>query len=341
MPAIPSSSPFAPDHESTPDDPSIPDRATTPDPRVAAPPGPNPAILPPSRASASASASSPTGPPAGVPTVGARAPGAPPGPAGPARAPGAVDPLVISSPWLDARRWADPVLEQFGHDPRSPYVERYWLPVLGPSTTLLMRYLADRFDDEPDGFRLDLHDVARALGMGSRKGPSAPFFRTLERLAAFGFAQLVEGHIFIVRLHMPTLTRRQLQRLPDGLQRQHDEWVTTPSETVPADMRRRARALALSLLELGEDRELTERQLHRWKFHPAIAHDAVRWALTEHELRRAGLRREGPVAPASAASVVSSVATAPSTATAGGAEALDHAEADDRDERHPWAGDAA
>jgi hypothetical protein len=34
-------------------------------------------------------------------------------------------------------------------------------------------------------------------------------------------------------------------------------------------MRNRSRRLALSLLELGEDLEATERQLHRWRFHPA------------------------------------------------------------------------
>ena len=30
-------------------------------------------------------------------------------------------------------RWDDPVLDAIGHDPRSPYVERYWLSLLGPA----------------------------------------------------------------------------------------------------------------------------------------------------------------------------------------------------------------
>src|SRR5690606_5961751 len=47
--------------------------------------------------------------------------------------------------------------------------------------------------------------------------------------------------------------------------------------------RRRARRLALSLLELGETDEQVEQQLHRWKIHPALAHDALRWA---HDRRR-------------------------------------------------------
>src|SRR5688572_3024262 len=46
--------------------------------------------------------------------------------------------------------------EPDGHDPRSPYVERFWLGVLGPSTTWLLRCLAYGFDGQPDGFDLDL-----------------------------------------------------------------------------------------------------------------------------------------------------------------------------------------
>lgn len=35
---------------------------------------------------------------------------------------------------LRIQPWPDPLLDDQGHDPRSAYVERFWLPVLGPST---------------------------------------------------------------------------------------------------------------------------------------------------------------------------------------------------------------
>lgn len=28
--------------------------------------------------------------------------------------------------------WPDPVIDAVGHDARSPYVERFWLSILGP-----------------------------------------------------------------------------------------------------------------------------------------------------------------------------------------------------------------
>jgi len=36
---------------------------------------------------------------------------------------------------LRVEAWTDPVVDRVGHDPRSTYVERFWLGVLGPSCT--------------------------------------------------------------------------------------------------------------------------------------------------------------------------------------------------------------
>jgi hypothetical protein len=210
--------------------------------------------------------------------------------------------LAAGSRLIEVVRWDDPLLDQFGHDPRSPYVERFWLGVLGPSATWLLRSLAHRFDDEPEGFTLDLTETARALGIGARGGANGPFFRTLERVISFGFARCTGPSTLEVRRRMAPLNRRQQQRLPRARQIEHEAWVAThPPTATPSqdDLRRRARALALSLLELGEDPDATEQQLHRWRFHPAIAFDSVRWAETVHEHRRAeaASRPWPPVAP--------------------------------------------
>lgn len=33
--------------------------------------------------------------------------------------------------------WSDPLVDQLGHDPRSTYAERFWLPVLGPPSVAI------------------------------------------------------------------------------------------------------------------------------------------------------------------------------------------------------------
>ncbi|HEX5365458.1 MAG TPA: hypothetical protein VFW63_02185 [Acidimicrobiales bacterium] len=178
--------------------------------------------------------------------------------------------------------WADPVIDQVGHDPRSVYVERFWLGILGPSATWLVRHLADHLDLAPQGAPLDLDECAHALGLGRRPGAQGAFPRTLARCAQFGTVRLVDARTLEARRRLPPLTRRQLARLPEPLQAEHARWADAPPAAVADDMRDRARRLALSLVELGEDGAGTERQLHRWRFHPALASEATAWALEHH-----------------------------------------------------------
>lgn len=175
--------------------------------------------------------------------------------------------------------WHDPVVDALGHDPRSAYVERFWLALLGPSTTFLVRRLAGALEEHPDGFDLPLEDTARSLGLGLRGGSSGPFYRALARTGQFHISRAAGPAHLAVRTRLQTLTHRQLERLPDALQAEHRTWLADHHAEPDEDQRRRrARRLALSLLELGEPLQAAELQLHRWKFHPAVAHDAMRWA---------------------------------------------------------------
>ena len=184
---------------------------------------------------------------------------------------------------LTVRPWSDPVIDALGHDPRSPYVERFWLAILGPSTTWLLRLLAAELDANPAGFELDLNEAAVILGLGSRGGRHSPFMRALGRCCRFDLAEVLVDDSVAVRRKVPPLNRRQLLRLPPSLQQTHREWQEA-EVAVPANdqLRRRACGLALSLLELGEDHEEAERQLVRWKFNPVLAHESAAWAWERH-----------------------------------------------------------
>jgi hypothetical protein len=183
---------------------------------------------------------------------------------------------------LHVRPWPDAVIDAVGHDPRSTYVERFWLGVLGPSTTWLLRRLATGLEASPAGFDLPLAETARALGLGG-DGKSSPFVRALSRCCQFELALPESDTVLAVRRKLPPLNRRQLVRLPDAVQAEHQAWLTGHLREPEIDrLRRRSRRLALSLLELGEDQEATERQLQRWRFHPAICHESTRWAWARH-----------------------------------------------------------
>ena len=70
-----------------------------------------------------------------------------------------------------------------------------------------------------------------------------------------------------------------LSVLPDGGFLAWLEHAT--SEAAAAHEHTRARTLARTMLQLGDDIERTERQLHLVGIPPRIAYEALRWAQTE------------------------------------------------------------
>ncbi|MGH9116376.1 MAG: hypothetical protein ACRD0A_00370 [Acidimicrobiales bacterium] len=203
------------------------------------------------------------------------------------------------TPSLTVRPWPDSVIDQLGHDPRSAYVERFWLPVLGPSACWLLRRLASWLERDPDGFELPVDETALSLGLGVRPGRQAPLRRTIERCCQFRVTHLDgEAATLLVRRKLPPLTRNQVTRLPDSLQAAHraflEHQLRQPTDT---GLRLRAQRLALTLYELGEDRAAAEQQLLRWRFHPALASECVAWAYDRAGRRAAATSEPGPPEP--------------------------------------------
>jgi hypothetical protein len=190
--------------------------------------------------------------------------------------------LDLSAPTITVRPWPDDLIDSLGHDPRSAYVERFWLGVLGPSAIWLLRRLAAGLEDSPAGFDLPLDDTARALGIGG-VGRSSAFARTLGRVVQFDLARLDPPAGVAVRRRLPPLARRHLMRLPESLQAEHAAWQAADLRTPELErQRRRARKLAMSLIALGEDIDAVERQLARWRYHPAICRESALWGWREH-----------------------------------------------------------
>ena len=121
------------------------------------------------------------------------------------------------------RPWIDPVVDEHGHDPRSSYVEQFWLGVIGPTATWIMRRLAAGFDAEPSGFTIDLEHTASAMGLSYSKGVNSPFGKALQRCVMFGLAHPLSDGL-AVRRRFPPIALRHLRRLPDDIQAAHAEW---------------------------------------------------------------------------------------------------------------------
>lgn len=208
-------------------------------------------------------------------TAPAEAPTRPAAEAAPEVSAPATSPTVLP-PVIEIVAWSDPSFELTGHDPRSVYVERFWLGLLGPSTTWMLRRFARGLEECPQGFRVDLADTGRALGLGESLGRNSATQRSLLRACQFGAAYRVSGQRLAVRSHLPTLTRRQVSRLPETLQQAHERWMAHP---VGEDELRRATAAARGLAAAGERLGDIERQLRTWGCAPLLARDAARVAI--------------------------------------------------------------
>ena len=130
---------------------------------------------------------------------------------------------------LSVQCWNDPVLDYLGHDPRSPYVEQFWLAVLGPSCLFLLRRLAARLEQQPEGFEIVTQQWAAELGLGRKGGKHGPFWRSIERACRFNAAQR-NGARLVVRRRLPPLSSRQVSRLPDHLKEAHRRWAETQQQ---------------------------------------------------------------------------------------------------------------
>lgn len=135
-------------------------------------------------------------------------------------------PLLCFAPdVLHVRPWPDEVLDKYGVDPRSSYVEDFWLGILGPSTVWLLRRFAAGFDYSPEGFDLDLAETAKSIGLSDKSNRHSPFLRAVNRTLQFGMAQLLGADELLVRRRLPQLSRRHVRRLSPALQERHAAWV--------------------------------------------------------------------------------------------------------------------
>jgi hypothetical protein len=164
---------------------------------------------------------------------------------------------VAGSHTITVRPWVDPVVDGDGFDARSRYVEVFWLGVLGPTATWLLRRLVAGFEQEPDGYELDLDSTAQAMGLSFTAGRSSPFSRALQRCVMFGLAHPIDGGL-AVRRRVPAVSFRHLRRMPESLQSEHAAWVHGPAD---GDSFARAHRLATTMLELGDEPSMIEHQL--------------------------------------------------------------------------------
>ena len=156
--------------------------------------------------------------------------------------------------------WIDPIVDEVGFDVFSRYAEMFWLPIMGPSALWILRRIVMGFSEFPGGYEMDTEEIALAVGLSFTQGANCPFTRALRRCQWFGAAQSVQGGL-AVRIKLPPVSRRQIQRFPAGLKQSLATW---PIDTTDRQHYiQRAKLIAHALITTGDDSELLESRLTR------------------------------------------------------------------------------
>ncbi|HCB36797.1 MAG TPA: hypothetical protein DEP66_00895 [Acidimicrobiaceae bacterium] len=202
--------------------------------------------------------------------------------------------------YLRVTRWHDPRRDHRSHDPRSAYVERFWMSVLGPSVVWFLRLIAREFDSNPAvdaHLMLDLPLTARRLGLGFKGGRNSAFMRTLDRSVTFGMARRPAGSAdaLEVRTLVPPMPATLHDRLPQELRaemsawsRTHDGFELSGGET---------RLLASCMLNMGHGLHESSERIVMLGVSPDAANQAVAWAWADkvHSRPQRGPAAAGPL----------------------------------------------
>ena len=90
-----------------------------------------------------------------------------------------------------------------------PYRPRWWLPVIGPTATILAYTFAR--NTAPTGTVWEIGPLAQRVGLA---GNRSRLWSSLDRLDLFGVARFHATDILTIRTQLPPLTERQAARLP-------------------------------------------------------------------------------------------------------------------------------
>lgn len=141
---------------------------------------------------------------------------------------------VLTDPWVFLTE--EPERSRVGAPIGSEYVERYWTPIIGPSSVALLRLLARDADKwAHPGRQVAAVELAGYLGLGLGVGKQSPITRTMCRLVQFGLACWLvhDPHRALeVYTHAYPLSPTKLRRLPLDLQAGHADALAAAREVV-------------------------------------------------------------------------------------------------------------
>lgn len=185
------------------------------------------------------------------------------------------------------RPWPDALGPGSGVALHTAYVDRYWMPLLGPLATCLARLLTRIIQQQREPVRVSACELTAGLGLPETT-PWDVIDGALGALTAARIVSLTPAGDVHVRAELPHLDAEQEARLPLGLRVAHQTSFALRAEARPGAaapiLPREARLLSLAstVEEVVSDPDLRPRQLaYRFQHVVRLAEEARDEALLD------------------------------------------------------------
>lgn len=133
-------------------------------------------------------------------------------------------------PTLDVEPWNDPHVIHTGHPADDDYVTEFWLPIIGPTSYVLLREIVQQVNDSPwQTPMIDLVDTAQRVGIGHEPHTNSQLAKSLNRLENFDLIRFHVSDPAEIRTHLPDLPNRLARKLKSHTRRR--AFLTIHTET--------------------------------------------------------------------------------------------------------------
>jgi len=156
-----------------------------------------------------------------------------------------------------------------------PYIETFWLKVLGPTATLLTNYLTMNSMTNKGAFKAELSDLSFELGTGARSGKQSPVSKQLKRLVQNEIIFQISDNEFLVPKCISPMSGMQLSKLDIRNRNCHEVWIHRLNISPLSTQRKRMKSLLCRLDLIGVERQAIENAISSCGLHPSIIGEAI------------------------------------------------------------------
>jgi len=172
---------------------------------------------------------------------------------------------------ITLQSWDDP-LTTAGYPVQSRYTELFWLPLLGPSSLLLLRRTDQLLSVEAKPVTMGVAELAQSLGLGPTGRHGSLLVRTIKRCCDFRVARQVGDTTLEVKRKLAPLTDRQILHLPHALRQLHFGTFEIERYRLLAESSTRLAQMTATLRDLGADPSEIADQLQRMGYERPVSH---------------------------------------------------------------------